>query len=79
MTTRERKEYLKKETVKKYERLKFKAGELHRRREISDDDYRMRKKFLTREANIRLAEIDEMSVEEAKIEYKAVKKTEIPE
>lgn len=66
MTTKERKETLRKETVKKYERLKYKVGSIYHNGEISADDERMRLKFLTREENLRLAEIDQMSAKEAK-------------
>ena len=69
MTTKERKEILRDFTKQKYEHLKFKVAMSYHEGEFSADDMRMRKKFLTREANIRLAEIDQMNVKETKKLY----------
>ena len=69
MTTKERKEILRDFTKQKYEHLKFKVSMSYHEGEISADDMRMRKKFLTREANISLAEIDQMNVKETKKLY----------
>ena len=77
MTTKERRELLREEVVKKYERYKYKAAVAYQRGEISADDLRMRKKFLTREANIRLAEIDQMPYGKLRREFeKLMKKNE---
>lgn len=76
MTTKERKELLRKEAVRKYERHKYKVALTFQRGEISADDYRMRRKFLTREANLRLAEIDQMSYDKAKREFNKLTKEE---
>ena len=69
MTTKERRDYLKGRIISKYEQLKYKAVMSYHDGEISADDLRMRKKFLTREENLRLAEIDEMSYDKIKRRY----------
>ena len=79
MTTKERKKILKDEAIKNYERLKYKTATTHLRGEISDDDYRMRKKFIVREENLRLVEIDQMTPKEAKKSYEDLMKKLSPD
>lgn len=74
MTTKERKEVLKKEAIKKYERWKYKAATAYHTGEISADDHRIRRKHLIREENLRLAEIEQMTAKEAKRSYENLMK-----
>ena len=78
MTTEERKMALKEDAIKKYERLKYDIAAIHLRGEISDDDYRIRRKHIAREENLRLAEIDQMSYNKAKYNYEKLMKKNSP-
>lgn len=70
MKAEEMKKSLKSDIVKKYERFKYKAAVAYHNGEISSDDLRLRKKFINREENIRLKEIDEMSAYKIRKLYK---------
>ena len=74
MTTEERRTALKDDIVIKYERLKHKDAVAYHCGKISEDDFRMRIKFINREMNIRLNEIDQMPYNKAKYYYEKLMK-----